>query len=99
MANMMTINMVCLIGRLKVLKTLKKDDKDCLYLEIAVSDEKQNIFPIYLLFTKPEITQYLKIGDLVGIKGHLEIIEDSIKIIGEKISFLSSNKSSGEKNE
>lgn len=35
---------------------------------------------------------YLKEGDLVGVKGHLETNEKEIKIICDRLTFLSSNR-------
>ena len=39
-----------------------------------------------------DTAQYCKIGDIVGIKGKLERTGIELKIVAEKITFLSSNK-------
>ena len=36
-------------------------------------------------------TNYCKKGDLVGVKGRIQIKEDKIEIVAEKVTFLSNN--------
>ena len=38
------------------------------------------------------VKEYVKNNDIVGVRGRLEIKEDELIVIAEKISFLSSNK-------
>ena len=44
------------------------------------------------------VKEYLSVGDLIGIRGRLESEGENIKLVADKISFLSSKKE-GENNE
>ena len=44
------------------------------------------------------VKEYLSVGDIIGIKGRLESEGENIKLVADKISFLSSKKE-GENNE
>lgn len=39
--------------------------------------------------------EYCHKGDMIGIKGRLQIKEDKIEVIAEKVTFLSSSKKEG----
>lgn len=95
---MTTANFVCLIGKLTNLKVIKENKKELVFLEIMVSDETKSILPVHVMFLNSEMLKYLEVGYTIGVKGHLEKIDGSIKIIGEKITFLTS-KANGEENE
>ena len=38
------------------------------------------------------INEYIKKGDLVAVKGRLEIKDNQLRVIADKLSFLTSNK-------
>lgn len=90
------MNQVLLVGKLTNNIMLKEDnDTMCiLSLETLYKENKQII---ECLFTNTELCEkihkYLKINDVVGVKGHLELLKNEICIICDKITFLSSKES------
>ena len=96
-------NTVCLIGRLTSEPTFEEigDGKKGTIIKLAVTRSFKNIdgeyesdiIPIILWGGIAESTMdYCHKGDLVGIKGRLQMKEDKIEIIAEKITFLSSKR-------
>lgn len=88
------LNQVMLVGRIKEISANKN---------IILASQRQyknadgvyetDFIPIYIIDTmKDNIIQYCNTGDIVGIRGRLQ--QDSgdkkIKVIAEKVSFLSS---------
>ena len=90
------MNNVLLVGKLTNNIMLKEDnDTMCiLSLEIVKNENKQ---VIECLFTNSELCEkihkYLKINDIIGVKGHLEVLKNEICVICEKVTFLSSKES------
>ena len=90
------MNNVFLVGKLTNNIMLKEDnDTMCiLSLEIVKNENKQ---VIECLFTNSELCEkihkYLKINDIIGVKGHLEVLKNEICVICEKVTFLSSKES------
>ena len=89
-------NMVCLIGRLST-DVNEKDSK----INIAVASDVKNeegvyetIFVDILLYGQmlENTIKYLKKGDLVGVKGRLVNKDNELKVIADKLSFLTSKK-------
>ena len=81
------INMFTLIGRAELIT----DD----YIQIGFTDKNQKELHarIYMIGSdtfKLNVRSHLEIGGIVGVKGHLGIIEDSkgLKLIGDKFTFL-----------
>ena len=89
-------NMVYLIGRLST-DVNEKDSK----INIAVASDVKNeegvyetIFVDILLYGQmlENTIKYLKKGDLVGVKGRLINKDNELKVIADKLSFLTSKK-------
>lgn len=93
------LNQIVLIGRTT---KIVKNGKNCtLYIETTKSykntegEYETDYFRVSLRGGIAEnAKEYLKIGDLVGIKGRLESKGELINIICEKLTFLSSNRAS-----
>ena len=101
------LNQTVIVGRIaNEVKLEEYDSKKVVYLDIAVPRNYKNengeyetdTFPIVIWMGIAENTaKYCKKGDLVGIKGRLEMAKDlveadKIQIIAEKVTFLSSEK-------
>ena len=43
-----------------------------------------------------QTTNYCKKGDLVGVKGRLQVREGKVEVVAEKVTFLSSKKENEE---
>ena len=71
-----------------------------LSLEIVNKENKQ---VIECLFTNTELCEkihkYLKINDIIGVKGHLEVLKNELCVICDKVSFLSGKESEVKENE
>lgn len=100
-------NLVYLIGRLvEDPKIEKEDEKEVCSITIACTRQFKNengIYDIDYINIRLEngiatnTCDYCKKGDLLGIKGRLEVNENSYIVVVERVSFLASaNKSSGE---
>ena len=95
-------NQVYLIGRLvKDIEVEEKDNSTKAIITIAVQRSYKNEEGIYESDLIPCILwngvathtkEYCEKGDLVGIKGRLQIVDEKIVAIADKITFLSSKK-------
>ena len=89
-------NMVYLIGRLST-DVNEKDSKITLAVQSSIKNE-EGIYDTYfidiLLYENmlKNSMEYLKKGDLVAIKGRLIIKNNELKVVADKLSFLSSEK-------
>jgi single-strand DNA-binding protein len=88
--------MVCLIGRLST-DVNEKDSKITLAVQSSFKNE-EGIYDTYFIDVMlyehmlKNTLEYVKKGDLVGIKGRLIIKNNELKVVADKLSFLSSNK-------
>ena len=89
-------NMVCLIGRLST-DINEKDSTMTLAVQSSIKNE-EGIYDTYfidvLLYEQmlKNTLEYVKKGDLVAIKGRLIIKNNELKVVADKLSFLTSNK-------
>lgn len=97
------MNLATLVGRIVDEPTIiERDGKSCSQLTLAVSRAYKNcegvyetdFIPIVLWSAIAEnVKEYCHKGDLVGVKGRVENINDSgIHIIADKVTFLASKK-------
>ena len=100
------LNQIVLVGRVVDLKKDNENNKNGI-LNIAVPRSFKNTEGIYETdFIKISLkdnlfnnaSEYLKKGDLIGIKGRLQNINDIIIVIAEKLTFLSSNNANNKNN-
>lgn len=96
------INTTMLVGRLANDTTLETDKNDNKFAIITVSVPRSvkneegiyenDIIPCYISGNIATNTcEYCRKGDIVGIKGKLEMKDNKLMVIAEKITFLSSN--------
>lgn len=100
------LNQSVLIGRIKEDVVIKeKDGTKYAILKLAVPRSFKNKDGYYETdFIDVSIfgniadnaKEYCKSGDLVGVKGRLESKDDKLFLIGEKLTFLSSQQNKGE---
>lgn len=89
-------NMVYLIGRLST-DVNEKDSKITLAVQSNIKNEEgiyETLFVDVLLYGQmlKNTLEYIKKGDLVGVKGRLTIKGNELKVVADKLSFLSSKK-------
>ena len=95
------LNQTVLVGRLvqdPEIKELENDKKVC-DITLAVTRSYKNADGIYETDFIPvtlwqgiaeNVKEYCKKGDLVGVRGKLQVREDKVEVVGEKVTFLSS---------
>lgn len=93
----MGANYVVTIGKIKeikdniltieIYKWSNENTKETIQVDVLITDNMLK-----------NITEYLNIGDITGVKGSLDIFNDKLVVKCEKLSFLSSknNEESGE---
>lgn len=93
----MGANYVVAIGKIKEIKD------NILTIEIYKwsNENTKETIQVDVLITEnmlKNVTEYLVVGDITGVKGSLDIFNDKLVVKCEKLSFLSSknNKESGE---
>lgn len=91
------LNTVAIIGRIvkkPILKELENGKKVC-DLEISVprhNEHGRDLVPCILNQAIAEnVVKYCESGDIVGVKGSVHNDDGSIKIIAEKVTFLSTS--------
>lgn len=95
------LNNVMIVGRLK--EIIKEEDKCEIKLAVTRSYKNSNgeydidIIPCTLWNGIAEnICEYCKKGDIVGVKGRLQSVNDNVFVTAEKVTFLSSKKKEDE---
>ena len=95
------LNQTVLVGRLvqdPEIKELENDKKVC-NITLAVTRSYKNADGIYETDFIPvtlwqgiaeNVKEYCKKGDIVGVRGRLQVREDKVEVVGEKVTFLSS---------
>lgn len=96
-------NLAYLIGRLTENPTMKEEgEKKITTITLAVQRSYKNEEGIYetdfincILWRiiANNVIEYCKKGDLIGIKGSLQTIDNQLVVVAEKVSFLSTKKS------
>ena len=101
------LNQIVLVGRLvqdPEIKELENDKKVC-NITLAVTRSYKNMNGEYETDFIPvtlwqgiaeQTTNYCKKGDLVGVKGRLQVREGKVEVVAEKVTFLSSRKENEE---
>ena len=96
------INQVILVGRIArkpILHTDNNNKKIC-NLTLAVNRSFKNESGIYetdfikIILTSvvaERVVDCCNIGDIIGIKGKLEVQNNALKVIAEKVTFLATN--------
>lgn len=100
------LNQLVIVGRLVKDPTIEvNEEKEVAEITVAVPRSYKNTNGEYETDFIPcklwggianNVVEYCKKGDLLGVKGHVETVEGSMVVIAEKITFLSSSKTSSE---
>jgi single-strand DNA-binding protein len=61
--------------------------------------ETDNIPIIVWEPVKQQLLDYCHKGDLLGVKGRLQMKDNKLQVVGERITYLNNNKEEGEENE
>ena len=95
------LNQTVIIGRVVELLSFEKDGKKLMDLKLAVARGEKNengeyitdLIPCQVEGTMAEnVAVYCNVGDLVGVKGRLAVIDNTLKLVAEKVTFLSTKK-------
>lgn len=93
-------NQVILIGRLVNEPTLDSDTKTC-EITLAIYRDFKNEYGVYETDFIPvtlsgsiatNVVEWVKKGDMVAIRGKITRINEPMRIIADKVTFLSSKK-------
>ena len=95
------LNQTVIIGRVVELLSFEKDEKKLMDLKLAVPRDEKNKNGEYITDLIPcqvngamahNVAAYCSVGDLVGVKGRLAVIDNTLKLVTEKVTFLSTKK-------
>lgn len=96
------LNQTILCGRIvSDVEVLEVDGKQVSTITLAVSKNYKNADGYYETDSIPcvlwngiatKTKEYCRKGDMVGVKGRLEVENNELKVIAEKVTFLSSAK-------
>ena len=102
------LNQIILVGRLVSTKMQETDEDNIkAIITLAVPRSFKNSEGIYetdfipcVLFESvaKNTSEWCQKGDVIGIRGRIQINDNNIQIIGEKVTFLSSKKVENENN-
>lgn len=97
------LNQTVLVGRVRNITTTENGTKLSIIVPRSYKNEKgeydNDIISVKLFDSiSKNATEYLKTGDVVGIKGRLADKDglDGLTLVAEKLTFLSSNKNNEE---
>lgn len=101
------LNQVILVGRITENPTIKEleSGKKVSTIILKVPRTWKNAEGIYeddcipcILWSAvaENVVEYCKKGDLVGIKGRLQVTENKMEVVAEKVTFLSNRKEESE---
>lgn len=96
------LNQTLMVGRIVDTPVLVEEDgKKFTILKLSVprsfkneeGEYENDVIPVKLLNSIAETTiEYTKQGDLIGVKGRLEMTDSGLQVIADKVTFLSSKK-------
>lgn len=97
------MNQTVLVGRLVNEPTIKEleSGKKVSYITLAVQRAYKNMdgeyetdfIPVVLWEAiSTNVLEYCHKGDILGVKGRLQVREDKVEVVAEKVTFLSSRK-------
>lgn len=100
------LNQLVIIGRVtENPELIKGEEKDICNITIAIPRNYKNtngefetdFIPVILWQSLADnVSQYCHKGDLVGIKGRIEVMDEKLVVIAEKVTFLANNKNGEE---
>ena len=95
------INLVTLVGRLvNEPEIVEKENNKVCHITLAINRKFKNIDGIYetdfikcRIWSYPfvnTVQEYCKKGDLIGVRGMLQVIDNEMTVVAESVTFLSS---------
>lgn len=97
------MNLVTLVGRLTQDPTIEEiGDKKIVTITLAISRDCKNTAGIYETDFIPcvlwngiadKVEEFCNKGDCIGIKGKLQVIDNQVTVIADKVSFISKQRS------
>ena len=99
------LNQIVLVGRLVSDPEINETENKVCNITLAVPRSYKNMNGEYETDFIPvtlwqgiaeQTTNYCKKGDLVGVKGRLQVREGKVEVVAEKVTFLSSRKENEE---
>ena len=95
------LNQTVIIGRVVEFLSFEKNGKKLANVNIAVPRRETNengehitdLVPCQVEGTMAKnVAAYCSVGDLVGVKGRLAVIDNTLKLVTEKVTFISTKK-------
>ena len=89
------LNNCALVGRMKELEIKENNGEKIgiMYLSVRKNEEENVVLEIVVYENMlNNVKEYCDKGDLVGIKGRVDLLDNKTAIIAEKITFLSTRK-------
>lgn len=97
------LNQIILAGKVVKLPELENNDTNLKSANITISiprnfknsdgEYETDIVSCKLLGNIAQnCSEYLKVGDIIGVKGRIQQEDNNIRVVAEKVSFLSSTK-------
>lgn len=91
------LNQTFLVGRIKEIGSNEDDGVASITLAVPRSYKNANgeydvdSIPclLFKVVSQP-VTEYCKVGDLIGVKGRLQMKDNFMQLVAEKVSFLQS---------
>ena len=98
------LNQVILVGRLSHDLEIKEIEEDKKELDIVLAvprsyKNKEGIYETDFIKCKvfktmaSNVVEYCKKGDLLGVRGRLQVVDNKTVVIAERVTFLSSKSS------
>ena len=91
------LNQCVLMGRMKELEIKENNGEKMGIMYLSIPKDEENIIVVEIVLYENminNIEKYCDKGDLVGIKGKVDLLDNKTIIVAEKITFLSSRKDS-----
>jgi single-strand DNA-binding protein len=102
------MNLVTMVGRISKLETEEATEEgefEITTMTLAITRRFKNAEGIYetdfikvqmLNNISKNVNEYCQKGDLVGIKGRLQVIDNQLCVVAEQVTFLSTKVNNGE---
>ena len=91
------LNNCTLVGRMVNLEIKENNGEKMGIMYLSTPKDKENIIVVEIVLYENmmnNVKEYCDKGDLVGIKGKVDLLDNKTIIVAEKITFLSSRKDS-----
>lgn len=89
------LNNCVLMGRIKGLEFKENNGEKMGIMYLSIPKDEENIIDVEIVLYENmtnNVKEYCDKGDLVGIKGKVDLVDNKTTIVAEKITFLSTRK-------